>query len=218
MLFKTLSLIASAALATAVQDIYLVVKSDNTEINGNTLGFLHSGAGINYAFLGTAAKSDVLEYDESTKALLYYDGGISFGQAFDVSGGYVRVSVEGQDSDITFNGNTLAVNGTTDAFYACKNTGDPYDYSAKSYELMYYTENVPSGCISLTLEKTEASVSSTVSSLSLGTSSSTTSASSSSSSSASPSPSVSDTFEGAAAQFAPVGAFAAVFGAAVALL
>lgn len=215
---NTILLAASAALACA-EDVYLVVKSDNTEINGDTLGFPHEGAGINYVFLGSSSQSEALTYDSEYKELTYSSGTI-YPYVFGISGNFVAVSVMGANGEYTFDGNTLAVNGTTDAFYACKNTGDPYDYSTESYELMYYKEDAPSDCIALTLEKEDGSSSSSSASASAAPSStslSTSTTSSSSSSTSSAAPSASNTYEDAAIQNAP-GALAFFAGAAFALI
>ena len=147
---NTLLVAASAALVSA-EDVYLVVKSDNSEINGNTLGFPHSGAGLNYAFLGTSAQSQVLDYDADKKQLVSTEAGIP--QSFTVDK-YVGLTVSQNNDQFTFDdNNTLLVNGSPDNFYACKNTGDPYNYSERSYELMYYTADAPEGCLGLTLAK-----------------------------------------------------------------
>jgi hypothetical protein len=147
---NTLLVAASAALVSA-EDVYLVVKSDNSEINGNTLGFPHSGAGLNYAYLGTSAQSQVLDYDADKKLLVSTEAGIP--QSF-TAGKYVGLTVNENNDQFTFDDkNTLLVNGSPDNFYACKNTGDPYNYSERSYELMYYTADAPEGCIGLTLAK-----------------------------------------------------------------
>jgi hypothetical protein len=208
MLFKNALLItASAALAQATENIVLSVKSDNTEVNGNSLGFLHEGAGISYAFLTTSGPTDTMVYDETAKTISDPNAGFSFPIAFGVSGNYVQIAVLEPGVEFSFNGDTLLANGTANVFYACKDTNDPYNYSSNShhgYELMYYSSNAPSACIPVNLVKSAAPASSSV----VPTSSSTTHASSSSIS----------TFPGAGANMAPAGAFAAIAGVAAALI
>jgi hypothetical protein len=200
---NTLLVAASAALVSA-EDVYLVVKSDNSEINGNTLGFPHSGAGLNYAFLGTSAQSQVLDYDADKKLLVSTETGIP--QSFTV-GKYAGLTVNQNNDQFTFDDkNTLLVNGSPDNFYACKNTGDPYNYSERSYELMYYTADAPEGCIGLTLVKQGDAPSTTES----------TTATPEPTSSSEP---ITSVYTGAAAaNYAPAGAFALMAGAAAALI
>ncbi|TID15764.1 hypothetical protein CANINC_004293 [Pichia inconspicua] len=205
MLSKTaLLLAASATFATAsTEDVILTVKSDNQEVNGNNLSFLHEGAGINYAFLGTGSNPEPLEYDSEAKTLtqdIEIAGGQHIPLVFGEYNSYVAVSVSNSLWEITFDkDDTLAVNGTTSGFYACKNTNDPYNYSKMSYELMYYTENAPEACIDVTLVKQSGPAPAPSSSA----------------------PSISSTssnFDGAAGHYAPAGAFAVVAGVAAALI
>ncbi|GMM45798.1 hypothetical protein DAPK24_023730 [Pichia kluyveri] len=215
MLFKnSLIIAASAAVATAAEDVYLVIKSDNSTLNGNTLGFNHEGAGINYAFLGTAPQSEPLSYDADAETLL---GTSTIPQTFDVSK-YVAITVAGTNSKYSFaDDNTLLVNGTAGNFYACMNTNDPYNYSQSGYELMYYKEDAPSDCISVDVQRA-VSNNGTGSSSSVAPSTSVLpSTTLSSSSSESPIPTTTDAPNGAN-QFAPAGALVAAAGIAAALL
>lgn len=224
-----LTTLAATVVSSETVAKYLVVKSDNTEINDNTLGFPHEGAGINYAFLGTSAESQPLDYDADTKSLSSNLG--SLVQRFSVEEGPVELTVVGSNDQITFNDdNVLLVNGTSDNFYACKNIGDPYNYSASSYALMYLKSDIPDGCIGLTLEAEEEEPSSS----SVSSSETTTSFTSSIPSDGylttvteesttyttycnTTSSSISSYKDGAV-KFAPAGAFAALFGAAAILL
>ena len=198
---NTLLVAASAAVASAATEtVYLVVKSDNSAVDGNNIGFTHEGAGINYAFLSTSGQSEALTYDDDAKTLVDNIQGFPYPLSFGFAGHFVQVSVEGPNGELTFDGNTLQVNGTSSNFYACKDTNDPYQYSKNSYELMYYTEDAPSACIALTLEKSAGGASS-------------------SSSASAPSASVTSDFTGAAAaNYAPAGAFAVLAGVAAALI
>lgn len=81
MLSQALLLLAASSLATA-ETVYLFVKSGSSEIDGNSIGFPHEGAGINYGFLGTSATTTGLEYDEETSSLSYSTGGLT--QVFSV--------------------------------------------------------------------------------------------------------------------------------------
>lgn len=189
---KTLLATATAAAAANAQTVNLVVKSGSKEIDGNTIGFKHEGAGMDYAFLGTSAQSQLLDYDATSKSLTY---NAQYPYSFNVDK-YVSLTVGGSNSEITFNSeNTLLVNGTSSGFYACKNTNDPYQYSKYSYELMYYKTEAPLDCIALNLANGQNSTSPN----------STTSSSLSS-------------YEDSGAMLAPAGAFAVLFGAAAALI
>lgn len=154
---KSLIVAATAALATA-ENVNLVVKSDHSDINGNTLGFPHEGAGLNYAFLGTSSASQLLEYDESSKT--FTEPGSTIPQSLGLSGNFIALTVAEPSAEFTFDGNTLQLNGTSDSFYACKNVNDPYNYSQSSYALMYFKDSAPEDCLALTLEKGSTSSSS----------------------------------------------------------
>ncbi|AWU75904.1 hypothetical protein CAS74_004622 [Pichia kudriavzevii] len=210
MQFKKTIIVAAAASLVQAEEVHLRVKSDNSEINGNSLGFPHSGAGINYAFLGTSGQTQALDYDESEGTLKGSETG-SFPQVLGVSGHFVDLGVLDPNGKWSFEGNTLQFNGTADNFYACKNTGDPYNYSSRSYQLVHYKADAPEGCLSLTLVKDGESPSG----------SSTTARPTSTagpSSSLVPTDSVSSaTFIDGAAQYAP-GAFAVAAGFVAALL
>ncbi|GAV28452.1 hypothetical protein PMKS-001923 [Pichia membranifaciens] len=230
--FRNILAIAASAAVACAEDIYLIAKSNNTEISNKGVGFIHEGAGINYGFLGAEGQGATLSYNETEKQIILDTGVLQF---FRVSGGYVAMSVVGPDSEITFDSNDyLLVNGSSEHFFGCKNTNDPYQYSVQSYEVMYYPENAPSGCLPLTLQK-QAAPSSSSSSSSPSPSSSdaqssssaptttpdTTSSTLSTSATSSGHHEVSSasTFTGAAApQYAPVGSFFALAGLAAALV
>lgn len=228
--FKNLLALAASAVAASAEDIYLIAKSNNTEISNKGVGFIHEGAGINYGFLGAEGQGATLSYNETEKQIILDTGVLQF---FRVSSGYVAVSVEGPDSEITFDNNDfLLVNGSSKHFFGCKNTNDPYQYSVSSYEVMYYPEDAPSGCLPLTLQK-QASSSSSSSSSSPSSSSAppsssaptttpvTTSSTLSSFTTSSGHHEVSSTSiftAAAAAKYVPAGSFFAVAGLAAALV
>lgn len=208
---NTLLVAASAVLAVA-EDVTLFIKSDNSEVNGNSISFYHEGAGISYGFLGTSAESITLSYDESTGSLLDTNSGFTFPIPFGVSNNFVQVSVLEPGATFSFDGNTLLANGTGDVFYACKNVNDPYRYSEKSYALMYYPSDAPTDCIPVNIVNRPGAASSA---LVFYSSSSTTLESSSATPS---STGTISSFTGAGANIAPAGAFAAIAGIAAALI
>lgn len=149
-MLSTFALTLAAASLVAADKKYLFIKSEQSDLDGNSLGFMHEGAGINYAFLGTASSTTALDYDESTGELTQPLSGDNV--QYLAASQYVALTVTGPNGEFTFDDdNTLLFNGTADGFYACKNTGDPYNYSTQSYELMYYASDAPSDCVAVTL-------------------------------------------------------------------
>ncbi|KAK7205267.1 hypothetical protein BZA70DRAFT_277742 [Myxozyma melibiosi] len=142
--------LAASAAATVANVTLEVVSSDST-IDGQFLSSIHEGAGINYVFLGPSGET--YSYDSSANTF----GGVSFAgltSYFQVNDeDLVTVSILGGYTDFDIvDGNTLAVNGSSSGFYACKNTGDPYSYSTSEYQALYYTSGAPSDCIPFTIE------------------------------------------------------------------
>lgn len=212
-MLSTVVLTLAAATFASAETKYLVVKSDNTQLNDNTLGFPHSGAGINYAFMGNGTVTTPLDYNETDGSLTQPFAGV-YKQYLTALGDFVALSVGGPNGDdFTFDSDdTLLLNGTSDGFYACMNTGDPYDYSTSSYELMYYSSDAPSSCISVKLVNDDSFSGNSASSSASTLSTSTTSASSAEPSSVFPS-------NGAGANAVnAAGAGAAVLGLVAALL
>lgn len=218
MLFKNiLAISATAAVATA-ESVYLYVKSSNSEINGNSLASYHEGAGINYFFLGSGPAS-ALTYDSDKKTIYSSDSG--FNQYFTVyeGAGYTGLTVMGPNAELTFDDKkTLLINGTSDALYACKNTNDPYNYSNKVYELMYFTADAPSGCVSLSIVNGGAASSSAAPSSAASATTTTSAETTTVSTSCTSSAPAASTYTDAANQYAPAGAFAAIAAAAAAAL
>lgn len=150
-MISTIALTLAAASLAAAEQVTLYIASDNDSVNGNSIGFSHAGAGIDYGFLGTADSSVSLDYDESAGSLSqpFVSGSV---QSFSVDNKYVALTVAGSNSKFSFNSeNTLLVDGSDKGFYACKNTGDPYNMSTNSYELMFYKSDAPSDCIEVTV-------------------------------------------------------------------
>ncbi|VEU24196.1 DEKNAAC105327 [Brettanomyces naardenensis] len=146
---KTLALLA-AAVAASADTVELWVRSDDAEIDGKGLSALHEGAGISYYFLGDNATS--FSYDPPTGAITQpINNGVYM--TFGAMGSYVAISVVPPFFDATFDADgTLEANGTSAGFFACKNTGDEYQYSVSQWEVMYYPENdAPQGCVALTI-------------------------------------------------------------------
>ncbi|GME86755.1 unnamed protein product [Ambrosiozyma monospora] len=151
MKFSTIFVAILASFVTADESIKLYVnsKADAPQIFGAGISSKHSGAGINYLFLGRGAET--LQYDgfeitstnSGTKQWLNLDG--PFVQLTVASTGGQRLTWKDVDGK-----KYLSVNGRSDGFFACKNTGDPYNYSANEYELMYYPSGgQPSSCLKI---------------------------------------------------------------------
>ncbi|KAK9482511.1 hypothetical protein V1527DRAFT_392339, partial [Lipomyces starkeyi] len=151
MKFSALAIIAtfvSSALA-ATKSVYLTVKSDNPTIDGQGLSSIHEGAAINYVFLGSGG-SEELVYESSNSTI--YDPYIFPGYPFylQIWGNIVIIGVGETVTQFKIDSsNYLTVNGSESGFYAVMNTNDPYNYSAYSYEALYYADgqDVPTGAI-----------------------------------------------------------------------
>ena len=149
--------IASATYAAA-EDVTLSVVSDNSEIKGHSISNTHEGAGMNYLFI-FGSDGPTYDYDAAKKPRSQPVTG-SFFQYLSAMEHFMAMSVSTSEDAYTFEGDLLALNGSTKNFYACKNTGDPYEFSANSYEVMYYASGAPSSCISIELSKAGSSNSS----------------------------------------------------------
>ncbi|KAK7206406.1 hypothetical protein BZA70DRAFT_294685 [Myxozyma melibiosi] len=146
-----LSLLGLAASAAAqVANVTLEVISSDSTIDGKFLTSIHESAGVNYVFLADSGDSYIYDYGVNTffgtsfagvSALLQVDDELLTVSVLD---GYTKFDI--------VKGNTLAVNGSSSGFYACKNTGDPYSYSTSAYQAMFYSSDAPSDCIPFTIE------------------------------------------------------------------
>ncbi|GMM32564.1 hypothetical protein DAMA08_053090 [Martiniozyma asiatica (nom. inval.)] len=211
-IFTSAAAIALISLAKVnAEEVHLYTKSDNDEVDGFSLGWIHEGAAVEYVFLGSkGGDTEALNFEDNA---LEYDWLPGYPQYVSFGGNYVQVASFGPANVFTFDDdNLLQVNGTSKNFYACKNTNDPYSYSASSYELMYYESDAPSDCISVEVEKSSGADASSTTLVS-----STTAAPSSQTAATSSTP---VEFEGAAAglQYAPAAGLAAVGAFAAALL
>ncbi|OWB57975.1 hypothetical protein B5S28_g3961 [[Candida] boidinii] len=164
MKFSTISIAAlsaqvmSGALAADSfngEEITLTVSSESDEINGKGLTSIHEGAGINYVFL---ADGNTELYYDADKKVVYQPFLESSYQFLAAIGSYFALTVTSSGNEFTFDDEgVLYLNGSSSGFYACKDTKDPYNYSQKTYELMYYPEDAPESCLALTLSKAAAS-------------------------------------------------------------
>ncbi|EMG47018.1 PGA30 Cell wall protein PGA30 [Candida maltosa Xu316] len=116
----------------ALTQYRLVAESDNKDIDGKGLTFLHEGAGINYAFLSDTGVT--VTYDDKTK-LLYYPVSPQLQFNFGVEGNIVQFSVTppaaveiGTDGTVSFTG--------SDSVHAAKDINDPYQYSKGSFAVI----------------------------------------------------------------------------------
>ncbi|CAI5756497.1 unnamed protein product [Candida verbasci] len=204
MKYTSIATLLSIVATSLAKDIELYIKSDNDEVNNKGLGFIHEGAGINYAQVGDAAQN--LNYNEETQLItepVTVNGGAqTLDWPFGIDNGILQISVTinnppkvtiGDDGSVSFEG--------SDSLYAKKNINDPYRYSEKSYFVV--SEN-GDGAIPIKLvAKTEGSNNST------NTNNSTTSTTSAASSVS--------VIEGGAA-VVNAGSFAAIAAAAVGLM
>ncbi|ODV96555.1 hypothetical protein PACTADRAFT_1144 [Pachysolen tannophilus NRRL Y-2460] len=142
----SLASIVSYGVEGATSTIELKAVSNNSAVNGLGLSSVHEGAGINYFFLGQG--SEKLTYDGVST--IYVED--SLHQTFQVDSSILELSVTTTYNHWTFdNNNYLALNGSTDGFYACKNFNDPYSYSSNEYGVL--TEKVNSDCLPIKISK-----------------------------------------------------------------
>ncbi|KAK9462654.1 uncharacterized protein V1516DRAFT_710479 [Lipomyces oligophaga] len=160
---KTASIVASlAALASGVvaasYNVTFVAKSTDSSINGAGLYSIHEGAAINYFFLASdGGSAETILYDSDKNLFTSPYTGVGGGE-FIPFGLLIYENMLwyelGEQSDyFSISDATLAVDGSTKGFYACKDTLDPYDYSLENYQVLYYnsTETAPSKCIPISI-------------------------------------------------------------------
>lgn len=130
--------------------IDLYTKSSNKDVDGKGIWNIHEGAGINYMFLGN--ESTTMTYN-TTSGYISQPLTEQYKEHFSVQGSVAMMGVLQPMPVCIYDGNFF-FNGTTEGFYACMNTGDPYRYSTASYQLMYSHEGKPynnDNCTQVTL-------------------------------------------------------------------
>ncbi|ODV80293.1 uncharacterized protein CANTADRAFT_50492 [Suhomyces tanzawaensis NRRL Y-17324] len=153
---STIALLASAVSA-AVTDIDLYIDSQNKEVDGNSLQPLHEGAAIQYLFLGH--QQNAFQYDSDTQVLSGPNPPQTpFANNFSIVDHVAWTSSSTEATKVTIIGGHsadrgfLAINGSSDGFYAVKNINDPYQYSNQQYALVYYPDGgQPDGAISVNI-------------------------------------------------------------------
>uniref|UniRef100_A0A0L0NYV1 Uncharacterized protein n=1 Tax=Candidozyma auris TaxID=498019 RepID=A0A0L0NYV1_CANAR len=144
MKFSTLAFIASTAIAA--ETVNLQVVSDNGDLNGKGIQWLHEGAGFAY-FKVIDQLGQEFQYDADHK-LLYqpeqqYPANV--GEMFD----FLAVGISVTPSNVTFNEKGELDIGKQ--IYACKNVNDPYHYFDSSYGLLLDAPN--ESCVKVALKK-----------------------------------------------------------------
>ena len=140
------------AASTPVSNVTLSVDTENPAITDKGLSDIHEGAALDFVFLGK--DSAFYSFDRQKKSIyktvkidegketVYWDLGL--GQNVLTIGGAVeKAEFSAEQNDY------LALNGSTEGFYAQKNLSyDPYGYSKKQYALTYYgKDSAPEGSI-----------------------------------------------------------------------
>ncbi|GEQ69584.1 hypothetical protein JCM33374_g3256 [Metschnikowia sp. JCM 33374] len=121
----TFAFTALASLAAAsAESIFFTAKSDDNSINA-PISSIHEGAGINYFLVAQGGSGEV--FDLTNGVATTKQG--PFTANVGVSGPYFAAGPAISPETLTFKGDVLDTNN----FWACKNTGDPYSYSANSY-------------------------------------------------------------------------------------
>ncbi|CCG25457.1 hypothetical protein CORT_0C00800 [Candida orthopsilosis Co 90-125] len=133
--FKSISVLALAAQAMAGLSQYqFFAKTDNKDLDGHGLYYIHEGAAINYYFLSNStdpSSASVVTYDDETQEF-YYQVSPQIKFVFTVSGGILQLSAGeplkasiGDDGIVSFNGSEL--------LSVVKNINDPYGYSKDNF-------------------------------------------------------------------------------------
>ncbi|GME97684.1 unnamed protein product [Ambrosiozyma monospora] len=149
----------SPSLARFVLPASLFVNSSNLAVSGSGIYGKHSGAGIDYLYLGDKSyNSSQLLMTDGTQL---YTNRTGYAKYFNVDDHYAKLTVSGPNSkniefDYYDDKHYLTVGGEMGGFFACKNTSDPYNYSLSEFELMYYpTGGEGSACIPVNVYKAQ---------------------------------------------------------------
>lgn len=149
MQLPTLALFAAASSAFVLKAV-----SDDKDINGQTLLSVHEGAGIEYLFLGTGEGQD-FTYDQSKQSLSFdrHDFTFNVGQLID---NYLSAGQSVEPWKVHFDNKGYF--NSENKYYACKNTGDPYQLSEKSYFVLYNKQK--GDCKEIKIQKGDAAAAS----------------------------------------------------------
>ncbi|CUM67462.1 uncharacterized protein PRCAT00005158001 [Priceomyces carsonii] len=139
--FATFAGLAYTAVA-AVTTVTLNAESSDQDVNGKAITSLHEGAGFNYLFLSEHPQK--LSLDDSNDSIFFEAAGFRWNLT--ISGSVVSIGVLQSSWYTSLDDDYIAVNGSTEGFYACKNTNDPYNYSKDSYQVTFPNGEAPSGC------------------------------------------------------------------------
>lgn len=149
-LFTATTFLTALAAPSSTVNYKLQIDADNSEVNGKYVLPYHEGAGINYSFL--SGQAETFTYNPTTHVLyqsIKDSDSENIPYNFSVNEHHVLFSVIGTDEIDIIDGK-LSFKGSADSFFACKNTGDPYNYSKDTYELLNYAGAVvPSECIAV---------------------------------------------------------------------
>lgn len=136
--------ISVASILAAASAFKLKAESRYAQVDGNLVSAIHEGAGIEWATLGENGVE--FAYDEEHKTLTY-DLGIENTSPFPLSlttstSGFKVLSFgSGDIVTATFlDSGSLAINGDADHFYAALDINDPYNFSKRSYFVVYSPE------------------------------------------------------------------------------
>lgn len=132
-------------LICCLQNVYLYVKSNDKDVNGDWLYSVKEDKGINYFFLGSQKKAKKLIYDDENKYIYeQVDSHTKWYYLIDKNilqlskGEPYKVKIK-KNGELDFNGD--------DNLWAVKNIKDPANHSKKNYAIVYYKNknDVPKG-------------------------------------------------------------------------
>ncbi|KAK6868781.1 Cell wall protein PGA30 [Candida tropicalis] len=130
---------------SCLYNVYLYVKSNDKDVNGDWLYPVREGKGINYFFLDSQNRAKKLIYDDKNKYIYeqvdshtrwYY---LINKNILQLSGGKpYKVNIK-NDGELDFGGD--------DNLWAVKNIKDPANHSKNNYAIVYYKnrKDVPKG-------------------------------------------------------------------------
>ncbi|KAA8911704.1 hypothetical protein TRICI_003719 [Trichomonascus ciferrii] len=152
--------------ATAGTVAALKLTASGGEMNDNGIYCIHEGAAINYCFVNPESTTpQEFGYDEQAGAVTQkLNDQITLSMQVQPAGEYPVLMIAPGDSPDKWSiqDNHLAVNGSTDGFYGCKDINDPYNYSKNSYAIVYFANNTNSNttaqCAKLTISTSNSNL------------------------------------------------------------
>lgn len=138
---KFSTILSVASVLAAASAFKLKVESRYAQVDGNFVSAIHEGAAIEWATLGESGVE--FGFDEEHETLTYdlqIQNVDPFPLSLTTSTAGFKVLAFGSGDVVTasfLENGSLAVNGDADNFYAAKDISDPYNFSQRSYFVVY---------------------------------------------------------------------------------